>query len=175
MWHLYHLKSISKEELRYQRFYQTFQVFKFGQPNMAQHWADEYLKLSPYKTHLIEGAIEVLLYLKEKYHLHLMTNGFKEIQYIKLEASGVRAFFRHILISEEHGFHKPDIRMFKLAESLSYAKSDECLMVGDNYDTDIVGALNANWQAIHLSSAHQETIPTTYLQIRQLSQLKELL
>ncbi len=175
LWRLYGLKSIAKEELRYQRFHKTFQFFNYENMILAKLWADEYLTISPYKTHLVEGTMDVLSYLKDKYELHLITNGFKEVQYIKLEQCQLKPFFNHILISEEQGFNKPDIRIFKLAERLVNARVEECVMIGDNFEVDVEGALNANWKAIHLSEIIKEQSHVNYRQIQKLIQLKELL
>lgn len=148
--------------------------FKYNNLQLAHHWADDYLKISPYKTHLIDGAMDVLMYLKEKYQLHIITNGFKEVQHIKLDYSNLKPFFEHIIISEEHGFNKPDIKIFDLAQQLTNAQSHQCVMIGDNYDTDILGALNANWKAIYLSNSQMVNASDNYFQINRLINLKEL-
>lgn len=173
LWHLYSLQQTTKEELRYQRFYKTFLHFNYDNLNLAHQWADDYLKISPYKTHLIEGAMDVLLHLKDRYKLHIITNGFKEVQHIKLDYSNLKSFFEHIIISEEHGFNKPDIKIFDLAQSLTNSQFHECVMIGDNYDTDILGALNAQWKAIYLSDNQKENGDENYLQIERLIQLKD--
>ena len=173
LWHLYSLQQTTKEELRYQRFYKTFLHFKYDNLNLSHLWADDYLKISPYKTHLIDGAMDVLFYLKDKYQLHIITNGFKEVQHIKLDYSNLKPFFEHIIISEEHGFNKPDIKIFDLAQTLTASQIEECVMIGDNYDTDILGALNAQWKAIYLSDNEKENEDKNYSQINRLIQLKE--
>lgn len=174
LWHLYSLKQTTKEELRYQRFYKAFLHFNYDNLNLAHVWADDYLKISPYKTHLIDGAMDVLLYLKDKYQLHIITNGFKEVQHIKLDYSNLKPFFEHIIISEEHGFNKPDIKIFDLAQQLTNAQIHECVMIGDNYSTDILGALNANWKAIYLSNSQMVNVSDNFFQINRLIHLKEM-
>ena len=173
LWHLYSLQQTTKEELRYQRFYKAFSHFNYDNLNLSYQWADDYLKISPYKTHLIEGTMDVLLHIKEKYKLHIITNGFKEVQHIKLDYSNLKPFFDHIIISEEHGFNKPDLQIFDLAQSLTNAHFNECVMIGDNYDTDILGALNAQWKAIYLSNIPKENADINFSQINNLIQLKE--
>lgn len=174
LWHKYSLQLTTKAELRYQRFYKAFLGFGHDDLELAHHWAEEYLKLSPYKTHLIDGTVDVLDYLKNKYTLHLITNGFKEVQHIKLECCNLKPYFRHIIISEEHGVNKPDLKIFRLAESLSGSNNQECVMIGDNYDTDILGALNANWKAIHLTKETSVDPKENSLEIIKLEQLKSL-
>lgn len=174
LWHLYSLKQTTKEELRYQRFHKAFLHFKYDHIELAHHWADDYLKISPYKTHLIDGTMDVLMYLQEKYQLHIITNGFKEVQHIKLDYSNLKPFFEHIIISEEHGFNKPDIKIFDLAQQLTNAQSHECVMIGDNYDTDIIGALNAQWKAIYLADKEVMNSNLNFNQINRLIHLKEM-
>ena len=175
LWHLYGLKQTTKEELRYQRFYMAFMHFKYDNLQLSHLWADDYLKISPYKTHLIDGAMDVLLHLKDKYQLHIITNGFKEVQHIKLDYSNLKSFFNHIIISEEHGFNKPDIKIFDIAQQLTNAQTHECVMIGDNYEADIIGALNAQWKAIYLSNSLKENSDKNYSQINRLINLKDML
>lgn len=175
MWHLYSLNQTTKEELRFQRFHKAFLHFKYDNLALANVWADDYLKLSPYKTHLIEDASEVLHYLQDKYHLHIITNGFKEVQHIKLDACNLKPHFKHIIISEEYGFNKPDIQIFKLAQEFTGALQHECVMIGDNYEADILGALNAGWKAIYLSAFQKENSNNNFYQINRLISLKEML
>lgn len=174
LWHQYSLKQIVKEELRYQRFYQTFKHYHYDNIELAKQWADEYLTISPYKTHLIEGAIETLNYLQHKYTLHLITNGFKEVQHIKLDCCGLKPFFNHLIISEDHGYNKPDIKLFQIAENLANTNKNECVMIGDNYEADIIGALNAGWDAIYLSSSAIENPIEKLTHIEKLIELKDI-
>lgn len=174
LWDLYSVNKTTKEELRYQRFYKAFLHFKYDNINLAHTWANDYLSISPYKTHLIEDALDVLHYLKDKYHLHIITNGFKEVQHIKLDACNLKPYFKHIIVSEEHGFNKPDIKIFDLAQQYTSAEKHECVMIGDNYDTDIMGALNAQWKAIYLSNYPKENPDKNYTQIDRLIVLKDI-
>jgi putative hydrolase of the HAD superfamily len=170
-WELYSAKQVSKDELRYRRFHDAFMHYGYDNVELARHWADEYLHLSPYKTNLMPGAIEVLEYLKPRYTLHLITNGFKEVQDIKIDCSKLRSYFHTILISEEHGLSKPDPQIFRLAETLSGARMEECVMIGDNIDMDVHGAQQAGWQAIHLTPT---TMTYNAAEIRGIAQLAEL-
>jgi putative hydrolase of the HAD superfamily len=174
LWHLYGLKQTTKDELRYQRFYKAFLHFKYDNLNLAHLWANDYIKLSPYKTHLIDGAIDVLLHLQENYQLHIITNGFKEVQHIKLNESNLNSFFKHVIISEEHGYNKPDIKIFDLAQQITGAQKHECVMIGDNFDADILGALNAKWDAIYLSKNATENLNSKFKHIKMLNELKAI-
>lgn len=174
LWHKYSLQLTTKAELRYQRFYRAFIEFGLDDLELSHHWAEEYLKISPYKTHLIDGTMDVLDYLKSKYTLHLITNGFREVQHIKLECCNLKPYFKQIIISEEHGVNKPDIKIFQLAENLSGTTNRECVMIGDNYDADILGAINASWKAVYFSQSPASKPAADFLQIQKLKELKQL-
>lgn len=171
LWEQYSHQKIAKSELRYQRFYQTFQFFKYQNLALSHQWANDYLKISPYKTHLVEGAMDLLHYLKPNYQLHIITNGFKEVQDIKLKQCLLEPFFQTIIISEEHGVSKPDKQIFELAQELTQSTANECVMIGDNLEADIFGALNAQWKAIHLAE-HAASQLNDYKHITKLQELK---
>jgi len=174
-WDDYKKGKVTREKLRNGRFHDTLSFFQISNNTLGIALSESYISRSPYKTQLFEGAIRVLDYLKHKnYALHIITNGFKEVQHIKLDYSNLKPFFEHIIISEEHGFNKPDIKIFDLAQQLTNAQSHQCVMIGDNYDTDILGALNANWKAIYLSNSQMVNASDNYFQINRLINLKEL-
>ena len=151
-WSLYNKRKIDKDYLRNNRFHETFKKFQYD--NYAENLVltEHYLTRAPHGKNLKAGCLEILDYLKHKYSLHIITNGFKEIQAIKIDGCGLRNYFKHIIISEEHQLSKPDEKIFRLAESFSNAKSSDCVMIGDNFESDVQGALNAGWEAIHLST-----------------------
>ncbi len=173
LWKLYRKNKITKEELRHKRFDETLKKLKVIKSNLGKDFGEEYIKRSPQKTNLIEGTKEVLEHLKEKYSLHIITNGFKEVQYIKLNNSGISTYFQNIIISEEVGYNKPHIKIFRHAESLTKTSSVECLMIGDDYEPDVKGALNAGWKAIFFSNRKINNPLST--QISQLKEIKKLL
>lgn len=173
LWRLYGLHEVTKEELRYQRFFQTFKHFKFNNLSFAMKWADNYVFISPRKTNLINGAIDVLEYLKPNYDLHIITNGFKEAQEIKFECCNLKPYFFEILISEELGVHKPNKRIFEIAQNRVNASHEECVMIGDSFESDVEGALNANWQAIYFNNYRQLDESKKHINtINELSELK---
>lgn len=150
-WKLYYTKQIDKQFLRNHRFNETFKLFGYDNYDENLKITEQYLQRSPKGTHLKEGCVEVLQYLRQRHTLHIITNGFKEVQSVKMEGSGIQHFFDIILVSEEHQLTKPDEKIFRLAESLTGAHSNDCVMIGDNMESDIQGALQAGWEAIHYS------------------------
>jgi len=159
LWRKLYRREIDKHFLRDHRFREVFQFFNYE--TQAEHLAISqlYLQRAPHGKAQKPGCISTLSELQTRHHLHLITNGFAETQSIKLDGCNLRPFFKHIIISEEHGFVKPEEGIFRLAEKMSGAKQADCVMIGDNLDSDIAGALNAGWQALHFSESGESTHP----------------
>ena len=175
LWHLYSQKKITKEELRSTRFTKTLE--KCGAKNIKLGLLLEkaYIAKSPYQTRLLEGTNEILDYLKPKYELHILSNGFKEVQHIKLHESGIKKHFNNIFISEEMGFQKPEKEIFDAARKIAKVDADECIMIGDDFGNDVEGALNAGWKAVYFSSRKRRIKNPNLFQIKNLLDLKDLL
>jgi putative hydrolase of the HAD superfamily len=141
LWLLYDKKEISKTELRLERLPKVFATFGFEDNQLAQQIESEYLATCPNKPHLIKGTIELLNFLKSKeYPLHILTNGFKDIQQKKIAASKIAQYFDLVVTSECSGFSKPDKRAYyHLLDQLN-CSANECLMIGDNLISDIEGS-----------------------------------
>ncbi len=169
-WSLYGQGKIDKVYLREQRFRETFKKFNYDNESDNMLITRAYLSRAPKGSTLKEGCLDILNYLKPKHQLHIITNGFSEIQSVKIASGGIRDYFQHIIISEEHGLYKPDARIFRLAENLCGADPKECVMIGDNLENDVQGAINAGWAAIHLDNENSTTgkIPS----IKKLPELK---
>jgi putative hydrolase of the HAD superfamily len=167
LWSLYNKKEIDKQYLRNNRFNIAFNEFSYSNYKENLEVTEHYLARSPYGKHLKEGCMETLDYLKEKYQLHIITNGFKEVQNIKIDACGLRNYFSCIVISEEHKLTKPDVEIFRLAETLANCTKEECVMIGDNFESDIMGATGAGWKSIYFGKESQE--------IKSISRLTDLI
>lgn len=175
MWDEYRHGIIDKETLRDKRFELTFWDLGLDSTTAPKELPSAYLKLSPRKTHLFPHTHETLAYLNKKYTLHIITNGFVEAQEIKLDASDLTKYFSEIIISEHTGYKKPDINIFLYSMNKSGAKADECLMIGDGLEIDIVGARNAGWDTVYFNPEqipHQEAVT---FEISQLSELQSFL
>ena len=151
MWEQYRLGKIDKITLRDQRFSLTFWDLGLEPDTIPRELSDDYIRISPTKNHLFPHAQEVLTYLKEKYVLHIITNGFAEAQHIKLQSSNLSHYFSNIIISEHTGFKKPDPRIFHLAADSAGAMPADCLMIGDSLEVDIAGARDAGWDTVYFN------------------------
>ena len=156
LWSKYYKRQVSKQEMRDNRFNTVFKGFGYDNYEENLLITQQYLTRGPKGEYLKEGCRETLDYLKEKYTLHIITNGFSESQRVKIEGSGLTHYFTQVIISDEHGMVKPEPQIFRLAESMSGAKTNDCVMIGDSLESDINGALNAGWDAVyyHESKEH---------------------
>jgi putative hydrolase of the HAD superfamily len=148
-WEDYTKGRVSKEKLRIGRFHDTLVSFGRDDIQLSTLMAEGYVKISPYQTHLFPGTKEVLQELSDRnYQLHIITNGFKEVQFIKLENSGLRPFFQDVLCSEEVGKNKPNPEIFHAALERTNAKNTNSLMIGDDFEADILGAERVGIRAV---------------------------
>ncbi len=174
-WKLYREEKINKQELRRARLVEAFTVFNVEFPiAVIDAIAHNYIDFLPLNNHLIKGTRELLIYLKPKYHLHIITNGFKEVQNIKLSNSGIKQYFKTITNSEEVGVKKPNPLIFEEAIKKSGALATNSIMIGDNYEADILGAEALGLDTICFNY-HKEKIPEKYLQTSELLQIKNYL
>ncbi len=150
LWKAYGEGSIQKNHLRYERFRSTLLAFEIQDETVVQQISDGYVDLSPKLTHLFPKTLETLDQLKQaNYNMHIITNGFKEVQYTKLHHAQLAPYFDVIVCSEEVGKNKPSIEIYKYAMQLAGAKGENSVMIGDDFEVDVIGALNSGMRAIH--------------------------
>ena len=175
LWALFREDKISKEKLRYKRLRDVFSKIKMNVTDVMIHQiADDYIFYLGEQTHLFDGAIETLEYLKSKYNLHIITNGFAEVQDNKLKNSKLDPYFDVIVNSETAGVKKPNPIIFEKALSLANVKKENSLMIGDSYEADVLGALNFGIDAICFNY-HKEQLPSSIKIIYKLKELIEIL
>ncbi len=175
LWELYREGGISKEVLRSLRFRQTLESFGIFDPGLDEKISAYYLHHAPRIVRLEPGALDLLTYLKGKYHMHLITNGFSEVQYTKINEGRLGHFFENVITSEEAGVKKPDPAIFQHALKLSGAQSNESLMVGDDPEVDIAGARACGIdQVFYNPKGIGSPFKATY-QISKLEELRDIL
>ncbi len=152
-WKLYREEKITKEELRYQRLRSVFDKMGHAITDGAVHkLSDDYIANLPSYNHLFPYTVEILEYLKPKYKLHIITNGFKEIQNKKLKNSNIDIYFNQIINSEMAGVKKPNPIIFELALNSASATAEKSIMIGDSLEADIIGAKTMGFSTIHFNA-----------------------
>lgn len=148
-WKLYREDKVSQEELRYGRLRETFDLLKvLVSDEQIKLLSTDYIDHLPRHNHLLEGTLEMLEYLQPNYKLHIITNGFKEVQHLKMKNSGILDFFDSITTSEDAGVKKPHMQIFQKALKEAGAQVSESVMIGDNVEADIQGAREIGMRAI---------------------------
>lgn len=172
LWDRYHKGFISAEELKWKRMWRTLLEFKIGDEKLARDMSATFLEILPTKKLLFEYTTEILDYLTDKkYILHLITNGFEKTQWSKLNNSNLSKYFTHVITSEKSNSVKPAREIFEYAMSKAGTTVEESIMLGDNLEADIKGAMNAGMDSIFVNHINATTeLKPTYT----ISHLKEL-
>jgi putative hydrolase of the HAD superfamily len=174
-WKLYQVDKITHEELRYNRLRQSFDAINYSITDEAIHKiAHDYIEFLPDNNQLFEGALEVLEYLYPKYKLHIITNGFAEVQYKKINNSGLGNYFKTITNSEMAGVKKPHASIFEFALSLAETNKQNAIMIGDCIEADVRGAMEYGMQAILFDEKEIHSLEGV-VTIKHLLELKDLL
>src|SRR6187431_351937 len=174
-WKLYQYDKITHAELRYNRLKHTFDALEyFVSDAQIESIAYDYIELLPENNRLFEGTIEVLQYLQKKYKLHIITNGFAEVQFKKINNSNIAGFFKTITNSEMAGVKKPNPVIFEYALDLAKTKKENSIMIGDCLEADVQGALNAGLDAIFFNDKNIK-VEQNIKQVTHLLELKKYL
>jgi putative hydrolase of the HAD superfamily len=161
LWAKYRAGTIEKAELRSTRFRVAFEMIKISDGQLADRFAEHYIRICPRKTTMLPGAHELLGVLKEEYVLHIITNGFEETQHEKMGACGIDHFFEEVITSEVAGARKPHPRIFELALSRSGAQLEASIMIGDDLEADVRGAQDFGMDQIHFCRNGNLNDPST--------------
>lgn len=148
LWNLYDRGKIDKQFLKKERFKRIFEHLGADGLAVPLEMEEDFIKRTSSKPHLFPHSTKILSYLRPKYELHIITNGFNESQAMKMTSSGLTSFFQLIVTSETTGHRKPDRRIFEYAMDKLNALPSDCLMIGDNPESDIVGAQNAQMDQV---------------------------
>ena len=174
-WKLYREEKIDKENLRYKRLKDTFDTVGYVvSDRIINTLSEDYISYLTTFNHLFDDTIDVLEYLNSNYELHIITNGFEEAQQRKIDNSSISHYFKTITNSERAGVKKPNPIIFNHALNLAQALPEESLMIGDNFEADILGALNVGFDVI-LFNYHNYNADVNIKQVKQLRELKKYL
>jgi putative hydrolase of the HAD superfamily len=175
LWSRYEKGFIGVEELKWKRMWRALLDFKIADELLSKELSVQFLEILPTKKAIFPYTIEILAYLKNKnYHLHLITNGFVHTQKMKLENSGLDVFFDKMITSEASNSLKPKKEIFDYALQITNANLSESIMIGDNQDADIAGALNAGMDAVFVNHIKEPLKLTPTFTITHLKELENI-
>ncbi|MBC7850837.1 MAG: noncanonical pyrimidine nucleotidase, YjjG family [Chitinophagaceae bacterium] len=176
LWDRYRKGFIKVDELRWKRFWLTLLEFKIGNETLAREMAVKFLDLLPTRTLLFPNTTEVLDWLVEKgYDLHLITNGFEKTQHSKLRHAGIDKYFVEVITSEGSNSLKPHKEIFDYAIQKAKADPLRSIMIGDDPEVDIKGAMNSGIDAIFVNYLGKKIDFKPTFTITALNELKEIL
>ena len=175
LWELYRENKITKDDLNRTRFLKPLEHYGIHDVELADHLSEDYVYWSPRIVRLVPGTMELLDYLKPKYHLHLITNGFQEVQHTKLSGSGLEPYFETLTVSEEVGVKKPNPEIFHYALRKANATTEESIVIGDEMAVDIDGARAAGIDQIFFNSNGKEVEGERTFEVKYLREIIEIL
>lgn len=172
LWRLYGTDKITKDFLHTERFLAPLRKFGIINESLAKEMGTYYLEQCCVKTEVMPNTFSTLDYLQDRYRLHIVSNGFKEVQYKKMQHSGLYKYFDTIFLSDIIGVHKPNPDFFAHVFTKIPAQKNECLVIGDNFEADIEGAMNFGIDQVFYSPETVEiNSPTPTYVIRDLAEL----
>lgn len=160
LWDRYRNGYIKVDELRWKRMWLSLLDFRIADEPLAREMGVLFLELLPTRKLLFPHTNEILLYLRDKnYRLHLITNGFEKTQHGKLKSSGLDQYFEEVITSEASNSLKPHKEIFEYAFRKTGAAPEESIMIGDTVEVDILGAINAGIDQVHVNHLTREAVP----------------
>ncbi|MDX1629272.1 MAG: YjjG family noncanonical pyrimidine nucleotidase [Fulvivirga sp.] len=175
LWNNYNKGHIDREQIRESRFTNILKTYGINDKQMALSMSEEYIEECPKKTHVFPYTFDALNYLKQKYELYILTNGFDDVQQVKLSNAQLLPYFRGMITSDSSGHRKPSREIFHYALNLAGAVSSESIMIGDNPNTDIQGAHAASIDSVLFNPLRKKHQSTVKHEISCLSELMEIL
>lgn len=176
LWRIYGEGKITKEELNRRRYSHPLECVGVNDQQLADTFCREALGRIPTKGPLMPGALELLEYLRPKYNMYILSNGFKELQSRKMRTADIDGYFDALILSEDIGINKPNRELYEYALVRTGSKLNESLMIGDMFDTDIVGAANIGMEQMYYNPKEKKghAFSPTY-EVTHLLQIKEIL
>lgn len=176
LWRIYGEGKITKEELNRRRYSHPLESVGVFDQQLAATFCREALSRIPTKNKVMPGAIELLEYLRPRYRMFILSNGFTELQSRKMRTAGLDIYFNALILSEEIGVNKPNPELYEYALKKSNSKLEESIMIGDMFDTDIVGAANVGMEQIYYNPKGKQghSFKPTY-EVAHLLEIKDIL
>ncbi len=174
-WKLFRDEKISKEDLRYRRLKEVLEAVNyFASDDLINTLADDYITYLTNNNHLYSGTLELLEYLKPNYKLHIITNGFSNVQHNKMTKSGLAPYFETLIDAETVGVKKPNPTIFNYAINKANTTIENSIMIGDSLEADIEGALNIGLKAIYFNP-NNKPVSELIVSVNHLTKIKNYL
>ena len=176
LWDRYHNGFIGVEDLKWKRMWRTLLDFRIANETLSKALSRRFLEVLPGKKNIFPYTFEILSYLQNKsYGLHVITNGFEDTQLNKLRNSGLDKYFSYVITSEGSNSLKPKKEIFDYALNTASADISSSIMIGDNIEADIKGALNAGMDCVFINHGSENIQCEATYTITHLSQLENIL
>lgn len=172
LWKMYEKGMITKDELNRQRFYYPLKMVNVYDYSLAENYSADFFKIIRTKKKLMPHTIETLDYLQQDYNLYILSNGFHELQYSKMKSAGIYKYFKKIVLSDDIGINKPNPKIFTYALTSTNSNIENSIMIGDDFDVDIVGAHNIGLPQVYYNTTNREDFP--FHPNYQITDLKDL-
>ena len=169
-------EKIDKAYLRKHRFYDTFLKFDIDDFELSQNFENQFLDDIVEFNEVVPGTFEILDYLKEKeYILHIITNGFEEVSYRKIEGSGMNHYFETVTSADSLGVRKPNPKIFAHALNIAEAELESSILIGDDWIADVLGARNYNLDVIFFDVFKEQPALEDIKRVEKLEEIKSFL
>lgn len=176
LWDQFDRGLIPHTYIRENRFKLVFHELGATLPPHENEIGEKYLQALPTKKHLLNGALDILDYLANKgYNLHIITNGFNDVQNKKIQNAGIAHYFSNVVTFETANAKKPDPIIYEYAIEMTKTPRSQCLMIGDNWVADILGAKQVGLDTVYYNPANLQFEDTPTFDIQHLTDLKRIL
>jgi len=175
LWDQFDEGLISRDVIREERFPKIFEELEIKLNGVAMQMQASFMSTCSAKPNLVNGVIEVLKKFKSTYKFHILSNGFDEIQYVKIKAGGLEPYFDKVITSGRAGFRKPEPEIFDFALNEIGAHKDECIMIGDNPLSDIEGAFRFGMEQVYYNVHKKKCAITPTHTINNMNELLSIL
>lgn len=176
LWARYRDGNLSRERLNELRFSWPMSLMGVEDSELTDRVCEVFYKYFLPMTGTVPGAYELLDYLRPKYRLAVLSNGTKSSQIVKMRNFRFEPYFEKVYLSDDIGYPKPDVRIFQYALNDMGVCPEDVLMIGDDFEGDIVGAANAGIEQVWLHPAGWNgERPVPSLTIRTLAELHSVL
>ena len=175
LWLQFRDEKISREDLRNTRFKLALKAFGISNQLLEEEINFYYMDVCPKKANLHEGALQTLEHLSQKYQLHIITNGFKDVQFTKLKSCKIIHYFKEVITSEDAGVKKPHSSIFEYALNKANTTAFNSIMIGDDIDVDLLPAKKLGFETIHFSPNATKTNSSKIVTIKNQLDLLGLL